>query len=233
MSGFFDRFPVFYTSTDVGAYANRLNNRHRAIFGPVLEDLEGASVLDLGSHDGRWSLAAIEAGARHVLGVEPRAELVQKARGIFEDLQVDPDRYAFEKWDMMGLRELNRFDVVLCLGVLYHTDQCAELLRLCCRWAGNLVVLDTRVNQQPISAVHYELEGTANAGNAYGSGSQAMVGIPSIPFIDLCFRFYGFDPVMFRGWKSEDLVEPGNWKRIEDYEKSQRVTMTARARRRI
>ena len=44
--------------------------------------LRGPRVLDLGCHDGRWSFAAIEAGACHVIGSEARAQLAKKRRRI-------------------------------------------------------------------------------------------------------------------------------------------------------
>jgi len=44
------------------------------------EVFAGARVLDIASHDGRWSLAALESGAAHVIGVAPRAEVGANGR---------------------------------------------------------------------------------------------------------------------------------------------------------
>lgn len=78
-TGFFDRFPEFYDSgnaTPADSIRARLNARYEAIIENNLRLIRGKRILDLGSHDGSWSFAAIEAGANHVLGVEPRPELV-------------------------------------------------------------------------------------------------------------------------------------------------------------
>src|SRR5579871_1349487 len=54
----------------------RMVRRHRLVIEPYLREIEGADVLDLASHDGRWCYAFAEAGARTVTGVEGRPENV-------------------------------------------------------------------------------------------------------------------------------------------------------------
>src|SRR5580700_10208712 len=76
---FCDRFPRFLETTETVPSRSRLNARWRAIIGWNTAILAGRRVLDLGCHDGRWSFAALEAGASHVTGVEARAHLVKKA----------------------------------------------------------------------------------------------------------------------------------------------------------
>ena len=68
----FDEFPRFYETSETFAYPNRLNLRHEAIFGENKEVFEGQRVLDIASHDGRWSFAALKAGATSVVGIEGR-----------------------------------------------------------------------------------------------------------------------------------------------------------------
>jgi len=50
--------------------------RNRDIF-------DGLGVLDLVSHDGRYSFAALRTGAAHVTGVEVRESLIQKVQEDF------------------------------------------------------------------------------------------------------------------------------------------------------
>ena len=56
----------------------RLNLRHEFLITPYLKDIAGARVLDLASQDGRWAYALAEAGAREVVGIEARPELVRQ-----------------------------------------------------------------------------------------------------------------------------------------------------------
>ena len=69
--------------------ANRLRCRYDAIINANVDILEGAKVLDVASHNGRWSAAAILGGkAAHVTGVEPRAELVEAATRTAAELSI-------------------------------------------------------------------------------------------------------------------------------------------------
>jgi len=78
-AGFFDQYPRFYDTSETFAYPSRLNLRHEAIFGENTDIFEGRRVLDIASHDGRWSFAALQAGAASVVGIEGRPELVASA----------------------------------------------------------------------------------------------------------------------------------------------------------
>src|SRR3954470_3000649 len=49
---------------------NRMNERYEALFAGNRDIFKGARVLDLASHDGRYSFAALKTGAAHVTGVE-------------------------------------------------------------------------------------------------------------------------------------------------------------------
>jgi hypothetical protein len=75
VSWFFDSYPRFYETSRTGAARSRLNLRYEAIFGENRDVFEGARVLDLASHDGRWSLAALKSGAAEVVGIEADEEL--------------------------------------------------------------------------------------------------------------------------------------------------------------
>ena len=127
--GFFDRHPRFFSTSETSAHPWRLNLRHEAIFTEHRKAIEGSSVLDIASHDGRWSLAALEAGASSVLGIEARADLVQVAEENLRESGADETRFRFvagDVFDVLG-RGDTQVDVVLCLGFLYHTLRYNEL----------------------------------------------------------------------------------------------------------
>ncbi len=142
---FFDKFERFYTTSHTSPFPHRLNGRHEAIMVRNLGALAGKRVLDIASHDGRWSFAALQAGAEHVTGIEPRQELIDNALATFEHYGMDPARYAFKRGDVFDLLAGEQFDVVLCLGFYYHTIRHAELLDLIERTGAKLVVIDTEV----------------------------------------------------------------------------------------
>ena len=128
---FFDDYPLFYESSDTAASPVRLNLRHEAMITSNQDILAGARVLDLASHDGRWSFAALRAGAEHVIGVEARAGLVDAANKTFAEYGVPTQDYEFVQGDMFRILQERRFDVdvVMCLGFIYHTLRYGELFR--------------------------------------------------------------------------------------------------------
>ncbi len=96
---FFDQFERFYTTSQTSPFPHRLNGRHEAIIARNADKLAGKRILDIGSHDGRWAFAALKAGAAHVVGVEPRMELVENARKTFTHYRIDAARYEFIQGD--------------------------------------------------------------------------------------------------------------------------------------
>lgn len=143
--GFFDRFDRFYSTSTTSPFRDRLNSRHQAIIERNANHLKGKRVLDIASHDGRWTFAALQAGSAHVTGIEPRQELIDNALDTFEYYGVDRSTFSFERGDVFELLRDREFDVVLCLGFYYHTVRHAELLDLIERTGADLVVIDTEV----------------------------------------------------------------------------------------
>jgi len=150
-------FPTWHYEIDLGEvktpvrdprWANRHRERREYIMPAVTEaaggSLRGLRILDLGSNAGFWSLAALEAGADFVLGVDGRAMHIAQAELVFEALGVASDRYRFIEGDVFGLDldAYGGFDVVLCLGLLYHVRYPMELVELTAR-ASRFAVIDT------------------------------------------------------------------------------------------
>jgi SAM-dependent methyltransferase len=153
-------FPRWHYEFDLGGvrtpifdpdHVNRHAQRREYFFAPLVRlcggSLQGRRVLDLGCNAGFWSLAAIEAGADFVLGLDGRQMHVDQARLVFEAKGVDPSRYRFELADVFAA-ELDEppFDVVLCLGLLYHVSKPFELMERIERWGSDLVVIDTALS---------------------------------------------------------------------------------------
>jgi len=84
---FFDRFPRLRTTSTTDVRGERLEYRYRALIERNGELIRGKRVLDLGSHDGRWMLAALDAGARHVVGIEGRQQLIGQGPFDFSGLR--------------------------------------------------------------------------------------------------------------------------------------------------
>ena len=127
---FFDDYPRFFDTSTTTATHGRLNLRYEAIFADNRDVFAGAKVLDIGSHDGRWSLAALACGAESVIGIEARPDLVEHSVATLDHYGYGADRCRFIAGDVFDAFADNEFDVdvVLCLGYLYHTLRFNELL---------------------------------------------------------------------------------------------------------
>jgi tRNA (mo5U34)-methyltransferase len=147
---------------------NRFAQRARYFFEPLLSlcggSLEGHRVLELGCNTGPWTLKAIETGADFVLAIDGREDNVEKARARLEEAGVDADRYRFEVGNFLELEADPAFDIVLCLGVLYHVSKPVELFEV--MREAKVIVIDTMLSQLPGSAfqvVHEPLDKNHNA----------------------------------------------------------------------
>ena len=136
------------------AHVNRHAQRKEYFFTPLVRlcggSLVGKRVLDLGCNAGFWSLAAIEAGADFVLGIDGRQMHIDQANLVFGVKGVDPARYRFEMSDIFStdLHE-EPFDIVLCLGLLYHVSKPFELMERMAAWNDDLLVIDTTLDHLP------------------------------------------------------------------------------------
>ena len=97
---FFDDHPEFLETSHTAATKGRLNLRHLAIIKENEDILRGRSVVDIASHDGRWSYAALEAGATRVIGIEGRQSLVENAKRTLAAKGVPESRYTMIKGDV-------------------------------------------------------------------------------------------------------------------------------------
>jgi SAM-dependent methyltransferase len=134
------------------AVAVRHRERKTYFFDPLVRlcggSLAGKRVLDLGCNAGFWSLLAVEAGCDFVLGIDGRAAHVEQANLVFEARGVDPSRFRFRLANVFDLavEELGSFDIVLCLGLLYHVAKPVDLLEWISRINSDLLLIDTSLS---------------------------------------------------------------------------------------
>jgi Methyltransferase domain len=231
-SWFFEQFPRFYTTSSTAPSTARLNLRYEAIFGENRDIFEGASVLDLASHDGRWSLAALATGARSVIGIEARPELVAAATQNLSHYGYRADRARFVTGDMHELLNTQNFevDVVLCLGFLYHTLRYNELLDGIRRTNARHLIIDTfsphMMDQVPnvnVITEDAEEEGKA-AADSYTHGTGVLVGRPNLAAIQTMLGAYGYRVERLSDWAGLLRDNPGT-ENCGDYANQRRVTV--------
>lgn len=219
--GFFDSYPRFFSTSATASAPDRLNARYTALIASNRNILSGRRVLDIASHDGRWSLAAHEAGAEYVLGIEARQHLVDAALANMRAYRVPENRVAFRQGDVMI--ELDRlaggsFDTVLCFGFLYHTIDHMPLLRKFARLGPAHLVIDTTISLRRASILEVldemtEHESAAAVGEP-GDPARAVKGLPSRAALELMLRAVGFPTLRYYDWRGSGIKR---WNDLKDY----------------
>jgi hypothetical protein len=229
---FFEQFPRFYLTSSTAAAIARLNLRYEAIFGENRDIFEGAQVLDLASHDGRWSLAALATGARSVTGIEARPELVKAATENLEEYGFGADRVRFVAGDVHDVLGAQAFeaDVVLCLGFLYHTLRYNQLLHGIRRTNARYLIIDTfspfmkgPVPNVNVITEYADEEGKA-AADTYTQGPSVLVGRPNLAAIQTMLGAYGYRTERLSDWAGL-LRDNPKTTNCGDYANGSRITI--------
>lgn len=220
---YFNKYSEFLGGP-VGAQPNRLTQRFNKLIRQQETLFSNARVLDLGSHDGRWAVAALEAGARHVTGFEGRQALVDRASEICHSHGITEEKFKFEVGDFHKLlagRSAGEFDIILCLGVLYHTPHNVLLLQQLGALTPKHIILDTRV--APLSGAYFKLgeETTATPGrgiDAQGIGGRVLICLPTHGAVVKMAEHIGYG-VREIQWLDGSVK---NWENLKEYKEQKR-----------
>jgi len=230
VQGFCDRYPRFLETTETVPSRSRLNARWRAVIGWNESILAGRRVVDLGCHDGRWSFAALKAGASHVVGIEARGHLAEKAKDNFRSYGVPAGAYEIVTGDAIETlrgRKIGSIDILMCLGFFYHTLEHMRLLLETSRLGAEYVIIDTSISPAKEPLVALAFESTADPRNAvdYGStgSNKALVGSPSKSGLLAMLDYAGYTAEFF-DWQNNAVDD---WTDLPDYATHLRVTVRA------
>jgi len=128
--------------------------RRRARIVQVVSDLAKKPVadlriLDLASLEGHYSFEFAASGAQ-VTGIEGRQSNIDKAEALGEKLHLAV-KFIRDDVRNLSVEKHGTFDVVLCLGILYHLDAAdiSPFLKSVNEVCGDFAVIDTHVALKP------------------------------------------------------------------------------------
>lgn len=200
----------------------RLRHRYETIYARNRELFQGARVLDLMSSSGFWSLAALDAGAAHVVGVEASPAPVEAAEKTFGEYGVKSGSYRFINSEIpAALRTLDpkAFDVVLCHGFLEQSDPRFFFQQLS-RLRPKHVILDTRVVQGKGPIVRFRSRSADEARPKATERLRSILAIPNHELITFFCDYFGFRWRLI-DWKASGITD---WTGLGDYEQDRRRT---------
>ena len=114
-------------------------------------------VLDLGCLEGAFSIDFARQGA-DVVGIDGRSTNVEHARFSATMLGL-ADRCNFVVEDVRKLESLGQYDIVLCVGILYHltAEDAISVLRQIAGSGAVLVIIDTHVSPDALGENRFKL----------------------------------------------------------------------------
>jgi tRNA (mo5U34)-methyltransferase len=87
------------------------------------------------------------------VGVDIRPANIERAIAIRDHLGIDPRRLSFRVADVFDLGDIGQYDVVLCLGLIYHLENPVGALRIARAVTGTVCVVESQLHrhEQPIT----------------------------------------------------------------------------------
>jgi 2-polyprenyl-3-methyl-5-hydroxy-6-metoxy-1,4-benzoquinol methylase len=107
-----------------------------------------ARALDLACSEGYFSHKMLEWGAETVIGIDVREQNVRRATLVRDHFGIDPERLSFHRADVFALPELDQFDVVLMLGLVYHLENPVGAFRIARALTRGLIAVESQLTQQ-------------------------------------------------------------------------------------
>lgn len=211
---------------------NFLNWRVELLLAQNQKAIEGQKVLDLASHDGRFSYACLELGAKHVTCVEGRSQIVEYGKKFMSSYHPS-DKWSFIQSDLfeyLSTVKTGEFDTILCFGFLYHTTRQVDLFNEIKRLKPTYFLLETTVIKnyfvgyrsfkKPPALIFKTENPTLERMTIDESG---IVAIPSKSFLEEMLRLHGF------AYKEIDFNKAGikNWTGLKEYKKGRVVAYIA------
>jgi hypothetical protein len=115
-----------------------------------------ATVVDLACNEGWFAHRMIEWGASRVLGVDIRPRVIRRATLLRDHFGIGAERLELRCADVFDVRpsEVGTFDVVLCLGLVYHLEDPIGAIRRAAALASGLCVIESQLTRQAEAIVH-------------------------------------------------------------------------------
>jgi tRNA (mo5U34)-methyltransferase len=115
-----------------------------------------ATVLDLACNEGWFSHQVLEWGASRAVGIDIRPQLIRRAELMRDHFGISPGRLELRHGDVYELDAsvLGTFDVVLCLGLVYHLENPVGAIRVARALTSGVCVIESQLTRQTEAIVH-------------------------------------------------------------------------------
>ena len=213
---FFTDHPEFKKSPVGGRSPNRMNVRYDRIVGWNRDLLQGKKILDVGAHDGRWSMASLDIGASEARGIEPHGENFMRGVEIVSKYspKFDNMKLLMGEWQEYEARMFDfNPDVVFLNGIVYHIPNPVGLFDWISDMKPEVVVYDGRIKSA--GGIHTKIEG--------GEGRPALANRKSVVFVPNWDFFDKIRECYFPNYRL-DVYKASQTEGEKDYDADKRKT---------
>jgi tRNA (mo5U34)-methyltransferase len=131
-----------------------MNDFAHQYFGPL--ENKSLTAIDLACHQGWFSSALVKLGFKKVLATDARENHIADAQLIFKALgQSEKIRTLQSDVHLLEADALGKFDLVLCLGLIYHLENPIGALRKAHALCKNACLIETQVAPGQTGKVDY------------------------------------------------------------------------------
>jgi ubiquinone/menaquinone biosynthesis C-methylase UbiE len=128
-----------------GIFDTRLRIVERVVETHFKARLPRIACLDVGCHEGFYSMAMARMGIGRVVGVDVRASNLRRARFVAEAMGLSQVSFRQDNCERLTSEKHGRFELTLFLGVLYHLENPMLCLRNLASLTSELCVVETQV----------------------------------------------------------------------------------------
>lgn len=177
-------------------------------------DLSGKSVLDVGCSDGFFAFEAEKRGASRVVAFDEwSSPYVDRPEGFDTVHRLLNSKVEFHRLDLQTLdpAQLGQFEVVLCLGVLYHLQHPLLGMQQLSKLTKDMLILETEVTESIVNT-----SGMRFTEGLYHGRDITTWWVPSVSCVVQMARAAGFQRVetvtlydtraVFRCYKESEML---------------------------
>jgi SAM-dependent methyltransferase len=174
---------------------------HAVCRGQFGKSLDGASVLDVACSSGYYSFLCSRWGAARVVGVDARPEHEDQFRLVGHMLGIPEPKCRFLRGDVeFGLEQItDTFDLVLCMGVMYHVFDHPRFVKNLFRLTRKVLVLEGACSGRRDNLCKADIEDPLKLRESV----HGPVLYPSLPWMIAMLRWAGFKDVRYVAYPSD------------------------------
>lgn len=210
------------TKTDIPQEVLKIHSTRlkklREVISTFIPNSKNLSAIDFASHQGYFSIELADK-FRAVLGIEMRRESLEQSKLIRKIYNLNNLNFLEADLTKLDSNTVEKADLVLCYGLLYHLESPIQVLRLASELTKKYILIETQIFPYDISGSledgHYQWQRPITGvfalcpdyGHRREGGSTEYAVIPSLNTLINLLKDFGFNLVETIKFDSSDYEQ--------------------------